>query len=172
MIWADHQIYSWARSGGLTPFDPSCINPASIDLRLGDTYREPVLSKDFGYIWGDEQYIPDEGLALTPGCFVLCCSLEYTSIPNNAAAKLFLKSTTGRSGIEHLHAGFGDPGFEGNWTFELTNHWPGPVYVYSGQRLFQLTLESLESQPTETYAKTGRYFKQTGVTVPQAISNR
>ena len=41
MIWNDERIAQWASNGGVTPFDAACVNPASLDLRLGDEIRHP-----------------------------------------------------------------------------------------------------------------------------------
>ena len=35
----DRQITSWAQHGGLEPFDPALVNPASINLRVGPTAK-------------------------------------------------------------------------------------------------------------------------------------
>jgi len=78
---------------------------------------------------------------------------------------LFLKSSTGRKGLEHLHAGYGDPGFEGQWTLEIINHWPYSQTVFVGQRLLQLVL--CDTYPVvRDYSETGHYQAQTGPTVP------
>lgn len=158
MISPDYQIHYWARNHGITPFDEACVNPASIDLRLGDEYRVPE-----GETWSEPQTIPRSGLHLLPGSFILCHTLETVKIPNNLVGKLFLKSSAGRRGLEHLHAGYIDPGFEGQLTLELINHWPGTRVLMPGERLLQLTLE--ECQPCSTpYGEKGRYQHQTGAT--------
>jgi deoxycytidine triphosphate deaminase len=41
MIWNDKKILEWAQAGGVTPFDAACVNPASLDLRLGNTILIP-----------------------------------------------------------------------------------------------------------------------------------
>ncbi len=162
MIFTDKQIKFWAESGGVTPYDPACVNPASLDLRLGDFYRKPV-SDNGHYIWSTEIAISRKnGFALYPGDFVLCHSLECTHIPTNAVAKLFLKSSAGRRGLEHLHAGYGDPGFIGQWTFELKNHWPEKIILKPGDRLLQITLEECIDHATKSYGETGHYQNQTG----------
>ncbi len=161
MIFNDRQLIVWASSGGVTPFDPDLVNPASLDLRLGQFYRKPIFKTD-RYQWSDEILIPKIGLALYPDDFLLCHSLETTSIPTNAVAKLFLKSSAGRKGIEHLHAGYGDPGFIGQWTFELKSHWLAKIILRTGDRLMQITLEECTGHAARPYGKTGHYQNQTG----------
>lgn len=38
-------------------------------------------------------------------------SIEFIKMPDDMVAILFSKSSAGRIGLEHLHAGFGDPGW-------------------------------------------------------------
>lgn len=166
MILCDKHLKEWAESGGISPYDPSLINPASIDLRLARTYRVPFKTGET-YSWSDERFIPNDGLLIRPGMFVLCRSLEWTRIPVDCAAKLFLKSTYGRSGLEHLHAGYGDPGFSGTWTLELTSLWPGCLRIYKHEPLLQLTLETLSDHPEHDYTETGRYCNQFNITPPR-----
>lgn len=159
MIWSDVKLKQWLDNGGVTPAEPANINPVSLDLRLGTHYRIPTPEG-----WSEPRAIPPEGLALVPNSFTLLSTLEYTIIPDSVAAKLFLKSSTGRKGLEHLHAGLGEPGFEGQWTLEVVNHWPFPRIVKTGERLFQLTLE--DCYPVDKgYRETGHYGGQTGPTV-------
>jgi len=181
MIYNDAQIHKWATTGGVTPFDEACINPASIDLRLGNMYRVPEKKsyrefiKDFNslwsarminhdeYEWSEPKTIPDIGLFLFPGDFVLCHSFEVVSLPDNLVGKLFLKSSAGRRGLEHLHAGYIDPGFSGQLTFEIYNHWPGNIRLFAGECLLQMTLEECLAVTT-SYRHTGRYQHQRGPT--------
>lgn len=156
----DYQLMDWARSGGVSPFDLDLINAASIDLRLGHTYR---MASPKG--WTSSFEIPKEGLTLGSGAFVLLHTLEFTVIPNNMVALIWLKSTTGRRGLEHLHAGYGDPGFSGQWTLEIINHWPWPQTIFAEDRLVQLQLIKT-NVPHKTYANRGHYQGQVGATPP------
>jgi len=125
MIWNDERLYEQCTAYGaalVTPFDSACINPASIDLRLGASYRLPhpmwqsstrIMAGDPAHVatlptWGDECIMPPEGLVIYPGQFILCCSMETVCIPNDAAAVLMSKSSMGRTGLEHLHCIAGD----------------------------------------------------------------
>jgi len=96
--------------------------------------------------------------------------MEITHIPDDMIAILFSKSSTGRRGIEHLHAGYGDPGFGDNarggtdWTWELVNIAPWPNLLEAGKPLMQLVLAQLHSCPERMYKETGRYNEQSGPT--------
>jgi|SRR6056297_3219821 len=160
MFWNDAKLIQWAERGGVIPFEEGLINPASIDLRVGKHYRVPTKTG-----WSASMEIPNEGLVIHPNNLILLHTHEYTKIPVNAVAFIFLKSTIGRRGIEHLHAGYGDPGFEGQWTLEVINHWPHPQLIRKEEPLIQLILCDV-LKPYKTYDQTGHYQGQEGPTVP------
>lgn len=160
MIWNDRKILEWGKNGGVTPFTPENTNPASLDLTLGKTYRKPANNK-----WSDEITIPENGIMLSQGDFFLCNSEEFVRIPPFAASCLFLKSTPGRTGLNHSHSGWGDPGFKGQWTFELSSLWPGTITLLPGQRIIQMVISDMCEIPEKTYSKTGRYCGQKGPTI-------
>ena len=178
MILPDFMIRDWAESGGLSPFDGEYINPSSIDLRLGSTIRTPMwywkpllwrLAYKLNLPRWDRERVFDTYL-LKPGEFVLCSSMEVMRIPDNMIAVLFSKSSTGRRGIEHLHAGYCDPGFGDNdrggadLTWELVNVSPWPNILVAGEPLMQLVMVRLIANPLKTYKYTGRYNDQSGPT--------
>ena len=154
--------------------DEECVNPASLDLRIGGTIKKPrwywyvpVLKWIAFYLdWPKWTEAIDYGdsFVLKPGQFVLCHSEEIINMPINTAGMLFSKSSSGRVGIEHLHAGFFDPGFPGQATFELVNVAPWPNRIERGQRIVQLVLAGMEENPENSYGITGRYNHQMGAT--------
>lgn len=193
MILPDHEIRKWAEAGGVYSYDPDNVNPASIDLRLGNTIsvprwywnpitrllswiilKRPVQEDSPHLFWSPKRTF--DRYTLWPGRFVLCHSVEATQIPTDLAAMLFSTSSTGRSGLEHLHAGWGDPGFgdkeASQWTFEFVNMAPWPVDLVAGSRLMQLVLMSMKARPVKSYAETGRYQGQMGPTPARPIVSR
>ena len=178
MILPDWQLHKLCHAGFISPYTPAHVNPASIDLTLGDTIRtprwywQPVLWRLAYKLNLPRWSAPREfdTYLLKPGEFVLCSSMEITHIPDDMIAILFSKSSTGRRGIEHLHAGYGDPGFGDNeqggadWTWELTNCAPWPNLLEAGKPLMQLVLARLMSAPQKVYGETGRYNNQSGPT--------
>ena len=166
-VYSDVELRKWAEAGGVVPYDPACINPASIDLRLGDQIRLPKRGSLLGRPGEDSSHlwygpIGFSTYRLGQGQFVLCHSLEVITVPDDTVAILFSKSSAGRLGIEHLHAGYGDPGFSGQFTFELMGNGPWQVELHPGDRLMQLVLMKLTSVPEKLYAETGRYQNQRG----------
>lgn len=150
MIYPDFKLHWWAIDGGITPFDPDSINPASIDLRLGDTIVR--LHKDLK--------IKAEIFTIQPGEAILATTLEYIKMPNDAAGVVYLKSSLARQGLDHALAGWIDPGFEGELTMELHAH--RSIMLYAGQRVVQLVLMKTLGPVAKPYA--GRYQGQRGPT--------
>lgn len=165
-IWNDTRLRIACNGDAplVTPFDAARINPASIDLRLGAEYRLPS-----GATWGAQQCMDATGLELPPGAFILCCTMETVHIPDDAAAELFCKSSTGRVGLEHLHAGWIDPEFRGQLTLELHNVAPWPVQLIPGKAYMQMVVHELTEPAMRGYSKTGRYQDQTGATPAREV---
>ncbi len=157
MILPDYEIVCLARRGLVHPYAPELVNPASLDVRLGDNLLiedKQVSELQPFSIAGFTQEAP---FMLQPREFVLAETLErFASHP--AAGQLALKSSRAREGIEHLMAGYIDPGFEGRLTLELVNarvlH---PVPIWPGMRIGQIVFHKMALLPNKDYSQTGRY---------------
>jgi len=152
MILPDYKLREWAFGGGLTPFDPECVNPASVDLRVSTKYLIGLSGWPGCPVAG--QWV------IKPGYPVLLSTIEFVRMPSDCAGVLYLKSSLARQGLDHALAGFVDPGFRGELTMELHAHCP--VTVEHGQRVVQLVLYRMESSPEKTYC--GKYQNQRGPT--------
>jgi len=130
------------------------IQPASLDVRLGNEFAE--LAR------GDEFKFEREKLTLKPGVRYLGHTKEIIDLPNDIAAQLAGRSSIGRRGvIVHKTAGWIDPGFKGQITLELMNLGDGEVVLEEGERIGQLVFSKLD-QPSSGYE--GGYQGQTGAT--------
>lgn len=161
----DHQIRDLCRKSGLVePFDPELINPASIDVTLGDTVKVEGRicgPEDERVRWRDVDIT--QGFTLTPGQFILAHTVEFVRIPNWVESVFQLKSSRAREGLEHLLAGYIDPGFSGQVTLELLNvNQRHSIELRSGMRIGQLRFNSLDVPPLRSYAVTGRYMNDVG----------
>lgn len=152
MILPDHELERWALRGGVTPYNPAHVNPASIDLCISTTHV--IELNDWRHVY----YDPDEGLTIIPGYAVLVSTIEYMRMPHDCAGVVFLKSSLARRGLDHALAGFVDPGFKGELTLELHAH--RSITLKHGERIIQLTLHRLGSPSIETYH--GKYQNQQG----------
>lgn len=157
----DHEIRRRINDGDLVirPLNlDTQLQPASVDLRLGDNYR-----------WlGDmkEQTAKNGQIEFAPGETYLATTIETVAIPRDLKATLWGRSSVARLGLEIHIAGFIDPGFQGQITLEVTNESPTPTTVDVGSRICQLSFDRL-SAPVETSYKEkddAKYVDQEGAT--------
>ena len=158
MILSDWQITARCNGGMVTPFDPALVNPASLDVRLGGTLliesAEGLELVPYPLAGHTEQ----NPYLLRPGQFVLACTVETFQLPDDIAAQFMLKSSRAREGIEHLLAGYADPGFHGVMTLELVNSRQlHPVALWPWMRIGQMVFHAMAATPQRSYALTGRY---------------
>jgi dCTP deaminase len=115
------------------------IQPASVDLKLGDTFsyiKSSVI--DFREEIEYDTFKKDE-LWIQPMQFVLATTKEYVGLPNNITGLLEGRSSIGRTGLFIHNAGLIDAGFEGEITLELFNCGPAPILLTKDQRICQIT---------------------------------
>ena len=150
----DYQIRMLCRMAGLVePFDPDMINPASIDVTLGE---EILVENDNG---GFTPFnIKEQTFYMPPGAFILASTAEWVRVPNSMECVFQLKSSRGREGYDHALAGYIDAGFHGNITLEISNlRRFKELPLTAGMRIGQLRFMKLDSSPVRPYSLTGRY---------------
>ncbi len=139
------------------PFEPDHLNPVSLDLRLGksvavysDVVSVGLMCPRDGTIDMSRENpvhaleIGDEGLVLVPGVLYLMHTLERVCARRHVPI-LDGKSSIGRLGIHiHFTAGFGDPGFDGQYTLEVSAM--HPVRVFSGSRFCQIRFHEIKGE--------------------------
>ncbi len=159
MILCDTEIRALCAAGMVEPYDPRLVNPASLDVRLG--YELMVEVEEYPDlipidIAGHTQANP---FRLRPGEFVLGCTIETFFLPDFVAAQFALKSTRARQGIEHLMAGYCDPGWSGSkLTLELQNaRSMHPVALWPEMPIGQLVFHKMSKVPARDYSQTGNY---------------
>ncbi len=150
----------------VVPFDPDLVNPASIDVLLGDRIMIEVAESPELQIHGIAGHTAEDPYLLQPGEFCLAETREILNIPDCIAAQFVLKSSRAREGLEHLLAGWIDPGFHGSrLTLELSNaRRMHPIAIWPGMKIGQLVLHKMEGIPGRSYAVTGRYNGDLAVT--------
>jgi dCTP deaminase len=147
----------------IEPWDAARVQPASVDLRLGDSFRvfhnhrttaidlrEPPVNLT-------EEVVVEEGaFVIHPGEFVLGRTLEWVELPDDIVARIEGKSSLGRLGlIVHATAGFCDPGWKGTLTLELNNLTRVPIKLYPGLPIAQLSFMTLDAPAERPYGSEG-----------------
>lgn len=159
----------------ITPYDSSCVQPASYDVKLGRQVRIfRNITKAYLDISDDPHKFMElikikngEPFILHPREFVLGTTIEKIIVPRDMIARLDGKSSLGRLGIIiHATAGYIDPGFRGYITLEMTNVSNIPIALYPGMRIGQLSFMRLESPAEIPYGKGrgSKYQDQKGPT--------
>lgn len=141
MILSGPEIESQILSDDITvtPFDPSFINPNSVDLTLDNTvlrYRDAIIDPRVE-AEVEEVTIPEEGLLLEPMSFCLGSSREIVG-SRKFVPMVHAKSSTARAGLfVHVTADLIDIGSIGTVTFQLFSTLA--LRVYPGMRIAQMT---------------------------------
>ena len=138
------------------PFDPSLVNPASLDIRVGKTAK---LRTSDGYLDIDlSEYSEANPFRFVSGDRLLVASLEKFCLPNFLCAQFKLKSSRGREWYGHQLAGFADPGWcHSCLTMELTNDDLAPLPIFQGLRIGQMVFSLTLAPPDNDYSVRGRY---------------
>jgi dCTP deaminase len=144
----------------LEPWDPALVQPASVDLRLGASFRvfhnHRVSAIDLAAppenLTELVELGDDEPFVIHPQEFCLGRTLERVELPNDVVARIEGKSSLGRLGlIVHATAGFVDPGFTGTLTLEITNLTRVPIKLYTGIPIAQLSFMALDAPAEHPY---------------------
>jgi len=142
---------------------PEAIQPASVDLRLGDQFR--VISKNGSIIDPSKGAAYEEvsgvsEFVLYPQEFCLAHTIEEIKLPVELMASLEGRSSIGRMGLFIHNAGHVDPGFHGQLTLELFNAAPVPIRLYPGMRICQIVFQEVK----DAHFYRGKYLGQRGAT--------
>jgi dCTP deaminase len=144
----------------IEPWDAAMVQPASVDVRLGRSFRVFHNHRAAAIDLRDpptnltEQVEVDDGEAFVihPGEFVLGRTLEWVELPDDVVSRIEGKSSVGRLGlIVHATAGFVDPGFSGTLTLEITNLTRIPIKLYPGLPIAQLSFMTLDASAERPY---------------------
>lgn len=167
MILSDKTIRNMLKEGtlGISPLDEAQIQPASVDVRLGDTFSI-VEDSSTGIITMENEIryktIKTDTYLLLPGQFVLATTKEYFVLPDDLTAFVEGRSSLGRMGLFIQNAGWVDPGFRGEITLELYNANRCAIELKAGRRVGQLVFAKMDQAAENPYR--GKYQGQTGAT--------
>lgn len=162
MIFSDRTIREAIDAGriGIHPFEPSYVQPSSVDLTV-DRYFRVFENHRYPFI-DPKEHQPDltteveaedkQPFVLHPGEFVLGSTYEVVRLADDIVARLEGKSSLGRLGLLiHSTAGFVDPGFEGHLTLELSNVANLPIAIYPGMKIGQISFYQLSTTADAPY---------------------
>ena len=164
MILSDKTLLRMLEEKTLTvePLERGQVQPASIDIRLGNTFCV-VEDSPTGILELDKEIryktITADTYILLPNQFVLATTMEYLRLPDTLTAFVEGRSSLGRLGLFIQNAGWVDPGFEGEITLELYNANRCAIALRAGRRVGQLVFARTDDRVLRPYA--GKYQRQT-----------
>ena len=148
------------------------VSSYGYDLRVSNEYKiftnvnnSIVDPKNFD----DNSFVRYEGdMCIVPAnSFALARSVEYFKIPKNILTLCVGKSTYARCGIIVNVTPF-EPEWEGHVTLEISNTTPLPAKIYSNEGLCQVLFFESDEECLLSYKdRSGKYQKQTGITLPK-----
>lgn len=167
MILSDKTIKSLLQKGTLSisPLEDNQIQPASVDIRLGNTFSIVEDSSTGILTFTNEiayKKMQTDTYLLLPGQFVLATTKEYISLPDDLTAFVEGRSSLGRMGLFIQNAGWVDPGFSGEITLELFNANRCAIELQAGRRIGQLVFAQMDQVALHPYR--GKYQGQRGAT--------
>jgi dCTP deaminase len=149
----------------IEPITKEQIQPASVDIRLGNTFSvvddTPSGIITLGSKIEYKSIVTDTYLIL-PGQFVLATTMEHFELPDDLTAFVEGRSSLGRMGLFIQNAGWVDPGFKGEITLELYNANRCAIELKAGRRVGQLVFAKMDDSALNPY--NGKYQGQKGAT--------
>ena len=167
MILSDKTIIQMLdeKSLVISPLEKEQIQPASVDIRLGNTFSI-VEDSSTGVISLEQpinyKTITTDSYIILPGQFVLATTMEYFELPDDLTAFVEGRSSLGRMGLFIQNAGWVDPGFKGEITLELFNANRCAIELKAGRRVGQLVFAKMDAPAINPYD--GKYQGQRGAT--------
>jgi len=185
VILSDRDLLTEISKGSIViePFDPACVQPSSIDVKVSNLFRvfrnhtAAVLDvkEDLSSLMELVEVPDGEAFMLHPGEFALGSTLERVAVPSHLVARVEGKSSLGRLGLViHSTAGFIDAGFDGHVTLELANLANLPITLYPGMKIGQISFITMTSPAEKPYgsgAHGSKYQGQRGPTPSRYFEN-
>lgn len=156
---------------GYTPDDiKELINPCSIDLRIANsgflkTRIKAVDPESIEHaskasdLWKKVKIRKSKRngtggyFRLWPGQTILTHTASRIKLPDDCAGKIEIKSSYARLSLSITTADFCNPGYDGYFPLEITNHGKHIVYLHGGSVMGQLMLIPVIGPTLEEYSK-------------------
>jgi dCTP deaminase len=177
-VLSDGAIIELVEAGRIVidPWDEANVQPASVDVRLGNSFRvfhnhkaTTIDLRDPPRDLTEEvTRADDEPFVIHPGEFCLATTLEWVELGDDIVSRVEGKSSLGRLGlIVHATAGFVDPGWKGALTLELNNLTRIPIKLWPRMFIAQLSFMQLDRPARRPYGSPelgSHYQGQAGAT--------
>lgn len=134
----------------IDPFDPKRVGPASIDCRLGRTFRKfknlhetvELDSDQFDIERFSEEITVTESITLQSGETILGVTEEKITLPPTICGWIQGRSRFARLGLMvHISSSFIQPGVSNHQVLELFNAGPMAIAIHPGVAICQIIFE-------------------------------
>jgi dCTP deaminase len=165
MTLNDKQIRELCEQGLVEPYAPELVNPASLDVRVGNYLMEETEDGSLYRVSLGDVFSQTQPYRVLPGQSLLVETLEVFHMPDDVAAQVVLKSSRVREGWSLGLGGWVDPGFNNSvLTLRLRNDCQyRSLTIWSGMKLAQLCFSRMEL-PEVSYRQVGNYNNARTVT--------
>lgn len=180
MIFNDTEILDAVAEKKLIidPFRYEYINPASYDLHIGRDFWVSIAThvldpRSEQSIRENFRHIDESEILVSPGEFLLGSSVETITIPDDCVGVVCGKSSSARLGWAIENAGYIDPGFSGQITFEIVNQHKSPNILYEMMPFAQVYFVHMNKKSHLPYYARGgsKYQNQKGATLSRSHLN-
>lgn len=154
------------------------INPCSVDLQIAKSgflcaKRRVLDPQSIETISSAEQlwkpvhikkskHCSSGYFKLRPGNTVLTHTLERIKVPSDCAAKIEIKSTFARLSLSITSGDFCNPGYDGYFPLEITNHGKHTIIIHEGETMAQIILIPLQGPILEAYTNKATFVNEQG----------
>ena len=133
------------------PFNPEQVQPASLDLRIGNkVLASPVGPEKLGKVGILSKDKPN--FAIASGQMVGVMSHERLELPLDLCGRFGIRSSLARLGLNAFGGIQLDPGFRGRLIMNLLNVGPEPIVITLNDVLFTVAFERLDEPAEAPYS--------------------
>lgn len=142
----------------IDPFIYDHVQPASIDMTLGNKIQRPKKGVETALNVYDNQKDAYEEISikeydLEPGEFIISSIRETIKLPSDISGFIKNRSSLARSGLDVSASSFINPGYQGRLTITIKNSNTIPIKIHSGMRICQLVMVDVEPEAMIDYGK-------------------
>ena len=159
-VYSDKAILEAIENGvlGITPLTPNNVQPASVDLTLGENIEIltpgdiDLFSTDTGVLkTRTETHCIRDGYKLNPNSYVVGYSAEYLHFSTFINGRIDNRNSLARLGLDISAGCYINPGFEGHMPLVIRNCGQSSIILRPGVRICQLVIFHLTGQSIRNY---------------------